>query len=60
MLKACGKVTTWGLDAETERRMIERHAAFVESAIAATDVRHGRGCDQQEKIRPRVASPFAG
>lgn len=32
-LRPCGKLTTWGLESETERRMIERHAVFVDAAI---------------------------
>ncbi len=34
-LRPCGKLSTWGLDAETERRMRERHGSFVDQAIAA-------------------------
>ena len=32
-LGPCGKISTWGLDAATERRMRERHALFVARAI---------------------------
>jgi len=38
-LRSCGTLLTWGLEPETERRMIERHASFVESAVAAIERR---------------------
>jgi aminoglycoside phosphotransferase (APT) family kinase protein len=38
-LRPCGKLSAWGLDDETERRMRDRHALFVTQAI---DVLHGR------------------
>ena len=31
-LRPCDKLSTWGLDAATERRMRERHALFVTQA----------------------------
>jgi aminoglycoside phosphotransferase (APT) family kinase protein len=32
-LRPCGKLSTWGLDAEAEQRMRERHRFFVDQAI---------------------------
>jgi aminoglycoside phosphotransferase (APT) family kinase protein len=32
-LRPCGKLSDWGLDAETEQRMRERHGLFVDQAI---------------------------
>ncbi|MFL5759778.1 MAG: phosphotransferase family protein [Thermomicrobiales bacterium] len=33
-LRPCGKLSTWGFDAETDQRMRERHALFVDRALA--------------------------
>ena len=38
-LRPCDKLSTWGLDAATERRMRERHALFVTQARARPSIR---------------------
>lgn len=37
-LRPCGKLSTWGLDPEDERRMRELHHAFVAEAVASISV----------------------
>jgi aminoglycoside phosphotransferase (APT) family kinase protein len=38
-LRSCSKISTWGLDEATERRMRERHHWFVMQALSALPVR---------------------
>ena len=37
-LRPCGKLATWGLDADTERQLRQRHQASVARALTALEL----------------------